>query len=62
MYPDNFKDLSLEDLRRWRTKILADLHQAEQRAIMAGIEPEELRRISSISQTLGRVEARLFGR
>ncbi|MFP5270292.1 hypothetical protein [Coleofasciculus sp.] len=56
MYPDNFKDLPLEVLRSWRTQILADLQQAEERAIDAGIDPEEVRIISSISRALGKVE------
>lgn len=59
MYPDNFNNCDLEQLKSWRTKILADLQQAEERAIDAGIDPQELKRILPIGIALGKVESEL---
>lgn len=56
MYPDNFNDCDLEQLKWWRTKILTDLQQAEERAIDAGINPEQLKAILSIGVALGKIE------
>ncbi|MBD2100976.1 hypothetical protein [Leptolyngbya sp. FACHB-261] len=59
MYPDNFNGYSFEQLTWWRTKILADLQQAEEQAIDAGIDPEELKIILSKGIALGKVESKI---
>jgi hypothetical protein len=59
MYPDNFNDLDFDQLTRWRTKILADLQQAEDQALDAGIDPQDLRTILSIGKALGKVESEM---
>ena len=41
MYPDDFNNCDFEKLKIWRTQNFADLQQAEERVIDAGIDPEE---------------------
>lgn len=62
MYPDNFNNCDFEKLKSWRTQILADLQQAEERVIDAGIDPEELKMILSIGIALGKVENEIQNR
>lgn len=59
MYPDAFGSYNFEELATWRTRILADLQEAEQRAIDAGVDPQELNEILSIGIALGKVESEI---
>lgn len=59
MYPDNFNSLDFNQLIQWRTKILADLQQAEDQALDLGIDPQNLREILSIGKALGKVESEI---
>lgn len=59
MYPDNFNGYDFEQLKQWRTKLLADLQQAEQQAIDAGMHPEVLKTILLMGIALGKVESEI---
>jgi hypothetical protein len=59
MYPDDFSDLDFDELGDWRTRILQDLHEVEEEAIDAGIDPDDIERILLIGMALGKVESEL---
>jgi len=62
MYPDNFNDCSFEQLAQWRTKILSDLQQAQEKALDAGVHPGVLKMILSTGIALGKVESQMQNR
>ena len=59
MYPDNFNDFDLDQLKDWRNRILSDLQQAQERALDAGVDQEELRAILSMGIAFGKVESKM---